>query len=987
VILEALRPLVRAWSDAVDAPRRRASFALCALVLVVALLVARQGTALARIVAVVSLVVLGVSLAVWSHVEAAVMLDPARAIRRLAGRLEPELTARALRALSLQAVAESPGDVAQGASPGLARLHLERSLRALPRERIAQAARDRAFAFGVGALVTVVAALAALAYDAWGIAEGADVLMARDGVAPLGMMWLEEVDVRSRPPDYLHEEERRRVPYLDMAVPYGTLLTVRGVSIHHGRRLALTDGENEVPFVDDGAGGGVARWPVVHPTPLDTSFSMELHVVARFGDVVIPEPLATKVSAIPDVAPKVELEGAPKRVLLAVQADAGDIPLRYEANDDHGLREVHLVLRSGAREERRVLARLDGETRHDRGGHVLRVSDAFLKKSHAPIEVRVEAKDNDPITGPKWGASEAITIVPPDVGEPEANRIDALRKLRDALVDSLAWRLEHADAPREAAARRAFLAEEARGVDRDGEVLETTLSTTYAGVRVAARLQAMLRGSMRKVREAMDRETRGAGPATHAALVKTSERFALVVDGVLHGLGVADARNASRALAEVADDLAAGAAQMQRGGEKDRSEKNRGAARADAAALVLGGGASSMKRMGSLGRDLGEIVDADLLRIARARADTDLPHADLAARDLAARLREPDPSFGARGGSEHAGGESGGGRGVPGEDPEGTSDVEQAFNEAEQDIERLAQEHASGVGRTEQALSHGATEEDVKRLAEESKKHAKAVREATKDMPSIGAGSDSWTSKGAAAREHAEQMARSLEQGKPADAVSSGKSAMQALDEAKRTAQRERWAGFGEPSDADRKIEDAKKRLEPEVRWAEQELDKLRKKAAERAAGDLSHQGDDEEKMAQRAGEVRKKGQGQGALPQPAIESLDAAEQSAREASNALKRGDAERGLQAQREAQRQLERAREALGAKEHEQGGDNDRDTKSKGNDGEDNDLGHADIPTADQHKGPEEFRRRVIKGLGQPASGRQRDAVRRYAEGLLR
>jgi hypothetical protein len=47
----------------------------------------------------------------------------------------------------------------------------------------------------------------------------------------------------------------------------------------------------------------------------------------------------------------------------------------------------------------------------------------------------------------------------------------------------------------------------------------------------------------------------------------------------------------------------------------------------------------------------------------------------------------------------------------------------------------------------------------------------------------------------------------------------------------------------------------------------------------------------------------------------------------------------------------------------------------------------MDHADIPKADSHKGPEEFRRRVVKGLGQPSSGRLKDAVRRYAEGLLR
>jgi hypothetical protein len=223
-------------------------------------------------------------------------------------------------------------------------------------------------------------------------------------------------------------------------------------------------------------------------------------------------------------------------------------------------------------------------------------------------------------------------------------------------------------------------------------------------------------------------------------------------------------------------------------------------------------------------------------------------------------------------------------------------------------------------------------------------------------------------------------MARSLEQGDPADAVSSGKNALQALDEARRTAAREKWMGFGGDSDAEKKIDDAKRKLEPEVRWAEQEVDKLRKKAAERAQGELSQRGDDEEKMAQRTKDIRDKGRDQGALPQPALESLEGAEKAARDAAHALKSGQADKGLEFQREAQRQLEQAREQLGTRE--------QDKEHNGENG-DNDpsLDHADIPKADQHKGPEEFRRRVIKGLGQPAGGRHKDAVRRYAEGLLR
>src|SRR4029079_13121374 len=130
----------------------------------------------------------------------------------------------------------------------------------------------------------------------------------------------------------------------------------------------------EVPFVDDGTGQVVARWPLAE--------TVSLRIVARFGEVVVPEPSSTPIESIPDRAPDVALEGAPKRIVLAGEEDASEIPIHYEATDDHGLREVHLVLRAAAREERRVLARLDGETKSDRGGYNLRANDAFIKKSH-----------------------------------------------------------------------------------------------------------------------------------------------------------------------------------------------------------------------------------------------------------------------------------------------------------------------------------------------------------------------------------------------------------------------------------------------------------------------------------------------------------------------------------------------------------------------------------------------------------------------------
>jgi hypothetical protein len=957
---EPLRVLRDAWLSAIRVPRRQATVLFALLATTVAMFVARMGTTTARLGALGILLVVASIVVTLRVLEARVFRDPARTIERVAGGVEPELAGRAIRALSLLRP-----EAGKGASSELAHLHVTRTLAALPRDGVMRGASRLATLFLGAAIVFAVTNIAACATNPWGVVEGFDVLIASKGVAPLGMAWLSEPQLRARPPDYLHQEERRVTPYEDVALPRGTLLTVRGTPVHAGRRLLLTDGSAEVPFVDDGTGQVVARWPLGEP--------VQLRIVARFGEVVIPESNDTAVESIPDRAPDVVLEGAPKRIVLAGEEDASEIPIHYEASDDHGLREVHLVMRAGAREERRVLARLDGETKADRGGYNLRANDPFIKKSHAPIEIRVEAKDNDPITGPKWGASDAITVVPPDVGEPEARRLAALVRLRDALVDALAWRLAHG-VPKELKDRREFLDREAKFEDDASELLESTLATSYAGVRVPGRLAAMLRGRMRKVKEAVTNETRSPSTKAHAAVVKATERIVLVVDAVVQGQGLKDTREVAKELADVADDLAVGGSLAQK-----PPEKARGIQRMDAAAMVLGGGGRSMMRLGSLGRDLGEIVEVDLLRVDRARKAEDLPHTVLAAQDLAARLRQPDPSFGSRGGRpSHAGGESGGGRGAPGADSEGEgSDVEQAFNEAAQELEKLAAEHAGHVGKVEQALAGGSSDEDLKQLSEEAKKHAQKVRDAARPLPTVGGGSDSWTSKGAAAREHAEQMAKALEQGNAADAVQSGRNATSALEEAKRAAARERWGRFGDSS-SEKTVDEARRNLEAELKWAEDKLDELRKKAAQRAGPELKDHGDTEGKLAEKARDIAKKGRDQEALPPSALEALQGAEQAAREAAQALKQGDAEKGLQRQREAQQKLEMAKDALGDGEPERGSEDGERSLSQD---------HAEIPKADAHKGPEEFRKRVIKGLGQPSGGRLKDAVKRYAEGLLR
>jgi hypothetical protein len=936
-----------------------------------AVLVARQGTAANRLGAAVAIVGSAVVAVGWRALEGRRLRRPDRIVRELAHRVAPERADRAIRALSL--IGRDEESRADGTSAELARLHVARAIAQLPSDEILDRATRNAARLGRVALVGLVCVLAIVVARAWSVLEGADVLVARGGRAPVSMHWLDDVDVVARPPDYLRESEQRGLAFVSLGLPYGTLTTVRGVPLHPGRRLLLSDGTIEVPFVEDGAGAVVARWPVTEST--------SLHVVARFGDVAIAGPEALTVESIPDTPPIVRLEGAPEQVRLIDQG-GGDIPIKYEASDDHGLREVRLVLRSGMREERRVLALLDAETKTDRGGYRLKVRDPFLKRSHVPIEVTVEAKDNDPLMGPKWGASPAIVLIPPNVGEPEAMRLDALRRVRDELVDSLAWRLSRAP-PDAAAEQNAFIAEETKRSAEVDTLLTQTLAQAYAGVRVPVRIRATLTAQQQAVGKAVDRETKRFSAATHAEVVRTTERFALVVDAVARGLGLRDSRDSALALADVADDLALGAAQDQHLERVSSAPPERGRQLMDAAAEVLGGGARAMTRLGILGRDLSEIIEADLLRVKRSRDAADFSHAELAARDLAARLREPDPSFGARGGGgRRAAGESGGAPGTSGDEGGASEEVDQAFQEAARGVEQLAQDHAGEVGKTEQALAGATSDDELEQLRREAMRHAEAIREAASGLPSVGNGSDSWTSKGAAARELAEQMARSLDRAQPQDAVQTGRSALGALDEAKKILQRGSW--MQDPAgDGQRRVEGARRKLDAEEKWVEEQVEQVRRRASERARKQLQQGGEEEGKLADRARDLAQQGRDQGSLPQQAVESIDEAEHAARQAAEALREGDAEKGLDRQHEAQRRLEAANEQL--REDDEAGESSSEQGDDRSDHSRASRGRGSVPGPG--KGPDEFRRRVVGGLGQPTSGALRDAVRRYAEGLLR
>ena len=945
---------------------RRLFAATLWLVLVLALLLARQGTYRARFATWALVAAYALAYAIWRSEERRIQSSPRRLVASLFGASDPI----AIRIEQALGVVENPDP---GVSPALADLHFARTLAKADKKRIEATAVRRATRLGRGAWIVGLVAMVAMCVRLFALAEGADVLFASEGIAPVELDYVTDLDLRIRPPDYLRMDERQGHLALTEEAPKGSLLTIRGVPLQNGRALFLADGESEVPFVDDGMGQLVARFPL--------SQDAELRILARFGDVKIYDPARIRVHAVLDRAPEVALEGAPRTVRLASD-DVTEIPIRYEAEDDHGLREVHLVLRSGTREDRRTLARLDGNTKRDRGGYVLKTKDSFIARSYAPVEVVVEAKDNDPIDGPKWGRSAAITLVPPELGEPEAMRISALHELRDRLVDTLALALAPYDGPGKQKQARSL----SDRVGEDDGALTSLLLTRFASLRMPSRLGALLQSQNAKVRAGAKAYLAAPSAATRGAAATALERFVLVVDAVTQGRSTRDARQVARKLSEIADELTTAERMLESAGEpvaaapaegrEGESARTKATLRGAAAKSLLTGGGRWLSELGVLGRDLGEIVDAYGQRVVRAEVADDYFHAALASADLAARLAEPDPSFqsqGGAGGGGFGGGEAGGRSGPPSEQGGEASEIEKAFQEAAAELGSLVEEHAGKLAETERDAEGKSDPDDLKEFEQELKDHAQAIRKAAQALPSVGGGSGSWTGKAAEARDQAEQMARALESGGVADAVSSGHAAKDAVAEAKQRSRAE-----GDPSAAP-KLDETGKSFDQEIAFAEKMLKELKKKAQGRGKGELGKRGEDEADLGERMRGLGDSASEKESLPEQALEALRAAERSARQAAESLRRGEGERGLAEQRDAQHALERAKQALGTNDDgAEEGESDGDSKLPD--------GRADIPKADAHKGPDAFRQRVMKGLGQ-AQGKNSDAVQRYAEGLVR
>ncbi len=946
--LASLTRLGDVWQRRTRRPTRWLAAAILASVGFGAAHLARVGTVSYRLAAAGLLVLALAAWVLWLRYEWRTRLSPRLLIRRVVAAHDVELARRSERALGL---VEQSERTSFAGSPTLARLHLERLTQRASPARVEVAATRRARSLSVGAALVGLGALAVLTLGPMKLVEGWNVLLARGGRAPLPIPWLERVEVRAQPPSYLGLTERWLFEGATSEQPVGTLMTVTGAPRVAGRQLVLTDGVREVPFVDDGAGGVVARFTLEQ--------SATLQVAARFGEVLIVAPEPLTLSARPDEAPSVALnfrgengELSPAPATLKLE-DLSRLELTYEARDDNGLRQIDLVISGSGRSERRVLGRFDGETRTERGGHALPSSDALLRRMFLPVELTVEARDGDPVSGPKWGRSAAITLIPPVVGRPEARRYEALSSVRDKIADLVAWRTETERLPlAERAARAKQDQELIRQVrERSTEVLEAS----YGGLTIPEVLKSFMLGQLR----VLERRK-----ATGASELYRTEDVLLALDVALRRFATTEARGVAPRLGAVAEELAEAA-------KAGREGEGAPEVRLKAALDALTAGALELRKLGSLGADLGSVAEADLGRIRRAHEEQSYSRVEVAARHLAARLRRPNPSFGAASQASSTTGD-----GAAGGEP---SQADAQFNQLLQELDSLARDHAEALGEVQRMLSDAEQGLDLSKLEAEAKQRAEALRRGVSDLPLAG-NPGSARATAALAREHAESMAQSLSKLALSDAVESGKRAQAAIKEALRKQ---------DASQEDRAdLQRAEAALARELAWAERELATVKEGAERRAGEALRRAGVKEQELARRTENLAGRGKtGEIALPEDATGALERAEEAMRSASRSLIQGEGEAAVKHQREAQRHLEdvtrgqrgggeeRGDGAEGDAQGQQGGDG----KGMRTDGE--------LPEQSKAARAEAFRRRVTEGLGKSKGGALSPAVKRYAESLLR
>jgi len=227
-----------------------------------------------------------------------------------------------------------------------------------------------------------------------------------------------------------------------------------------------------------------------------------------------PIPIAVE----PDAPPEARIT-APDR---EVEVDAGAVVrIDWQAEDDVGLSEIALVVTPPSGEERRHVLRAGADVRRDAGTFDLDLAPEKLAEGEE-LSYWLEAVDGDQVSGPKKGVSETHKVKVYSEAEHRRAVLERARQLYEEMVVLLADRLETLAAGQATTADRLVVLDQ---LDLRARQLHERLRQTARELRkdraAPRQLAAALENISAQLRYAEQRVTAARGPIAQAIRVRT----------------------------------------------------------------------------------------------------------------------------------------------------------------------------------------------------------------------------------------------------------------------------------------------------------------------------------------------------------------------------------------------------------------------------------------------------------------------------------
>ncbi len=147
-----------------------------------------------------------------------------------------------------------------------------------------------------------------------------------------------------------------------------------------------------------------------------------------------------KITSEKDKDPKVTIESPTKGVIEI--GEKGDLDIFYKAQDDFGLTKLLLVWKTKKDKASKYIGLIKEEPKSIEGRFTWDLSDVQSEPGEI-IEVKIDAYDNDMVSGPKVGSSNAIKVKINDPRKRHENILFSAEKLLEQLLDVLADDIDH----------------------------------------------------------------------------------------------------------------------------------------------------------------------------------------------------------------------------------------------------------------------------------------------------------------------------------------------------------------------------------------------------------------------------------------------------------------------------------------------------------------------------------------------------------------